>query len=581
MERYRVEEIRGAEFENARLKNQCISNSEEPVLIFVNQEVAAGEEIGQMLEEFPYMEQTDLLVLCSHAPVTADWYGILMDPELEVYALVVRRALFALCGSFNFRLADETNREFLCRAAEACTPVFLECSDVNWNRKLTSQIFRTNAYLLTRYLQPLKMKGCMERALGRFMMFAESCECRDVFEQALKEMLAEDQSYYQKIYLATAPFFVIRGNEICYGILQAFADRLTEALKKCGQRVIETKGEDAEQIHVLQKELFRGVIGFQANILFQKRFCFVRGRRFNFWFDHPMFFHELIGQSDAPVIFLCQDKDHADYVNTYFSNADGIWFPPGGMPAQWSDEEKPYDISFIGTYFDERELWNAVMMQEGELGELARACVEILLNHVAMSYNELRVFLAEMYPSIFERYPFEVIAGHLWKAARIAPYVCRRRVVEKILEGGYELHVYGESWNDYPVKEGERLVIHEQIKPEEMADKMRRSKISLNVMSWHKAGMTERIIEIMMSGSVCLTDETRALREHFSQMEDIVMFRLDELDGLSDLIGRLLSDDKQREAIAKRAYEKVLARHTWRARAMQLVELVGEMEDQD
>jgi spore maturation protein CgeB len=152
-------------------------------------------------------------------------------------------------------------------------------------------------------------------------------------------------------------------------------------------------------------------------------------------------------------------------------------------------------------------------------------------------------------------------------------------VVRRILESGFELHVYGDSWRRYPVKEGERLVIHEAVAPELLSEEMSKSKISLNVMSWHKAGMTERIIDIMMARSVCLTDETRYLKEHFSQMEDIAMFRLNELDELPAMIQRLLSDDVLRERITERAYEKVSEEHTWDARTEQLLQLMTAKEE--
>lgn len=581
MEQYRIVEIAGADFEDARLKNEWIERSEEPILIFVNRDVAIGKELVEMLQSFPYMEQTDLLVLCANVPETADWYSILMDVELEVYALVVKRKVFALCSSFNFRLADETNREFLCRASEVCDLVFLECSDVNWSRKLTEQIFETNAYLLTRYLKLLKEKGCMEAALERFEMFAKEFGCQGLFEQSLNRMLMEGQSDYRRIYLATAPFFVIRGDDICYHALQMFADQLTESLLKCGQRVIETEeNENGRGLELLQTELFRGVIGFQAAVLFRDVFHFVKGNRFNFWFDHPMFFHDLFEQSKKPITFLCQDDDHADYMNTYFSNAVGMQFPPGGVAEEWMDGERPYDISFMGTCFDVQKMWETVSGQTGIMRELSEVCVDVLLKHADMNYNELKALLMERYPTVFEEYPFVEIADHIWEAARIAPYVYRRRVVEKILESGYELHVYGKSWDSYPVRKGQRLVIHEEVSSTDMVAEMRKAKISLNVMSWHKAGMTERIIGIMMSGAVCLTDETRYLRNHFSQMGDIAMFRLDELDRLPILIGQILSDEKRRKAIARSAYKKVVAEHTWDVRARQFLELVAGMEEQ-
>ena len=42
MEQYGIIEIAGADFEDAALKNHWIAGSKEPVLIFVNRDVAAG-----------------------------------------------------------------------------------------------------------------------------------------------------------------------------------------------------------------------------------------------------------------------------------------------------------------------------------------------------------------------------------------------------------------------------------------------------------------------------------------------------------------------------------------------------------
>lgn len=578
---YWTENIAGKNFESAILKNRCISKTEEPILIFANQDVTTGEELVQMLTDYPYMERTDLLVLCKKVPETTDWYGILSDLEMEVYALIVRREVFARCSSFNFRLSDDTNREFLCRASEVCEPLFLECSEVNWERTLTSGVFQTNAYLLVRYLSQLRIMNCMNLVLEKFIFFAESHGYRHMFEQSLNQMLAADRSLYNRIYLATAPFFIIRGSSICYGVLQTFADQLTNALRRQGQRVIETESGEIseEQIRLLGTELFRGIIGFQATISFQSVFNFVKGNRFNFWFDHPMFFHGLFSQMEIPGTFLCQDGDHACYINQYFSKAKGIQFPPGGNPSIKTFDEKKYDISFMGTFFDEQKMWDVVDGQEGIMRELSRDCAEFLLVHVHASYNDLKEMILEKYSEIFEQYSFEVVANCIWEATRIAPYRYRKKAVQKILEAGFELHVYGESWRDYPIKAGERLVIHEQIEPEMLSEEMSKSRISLNVMSWHKAGMTERIIEIMMAGSVCLTDETTYLKNHFSQMENIVMFQLDRLDELPDLIAQILNDRKLQQEITGNAYRKVLEEHTWDVRAREFLQLVTEMEE--
>jgi spore maturation protein CgeB len=97
-------------------------------------------------------------------------------------------------------------------------------------------------------------------------------------------------------------------------------------------------------------------------------------------------------------------------------------------------------------------------------------------------------------------------------------------------------------------------------------------------MSWHKAGMTERIANIMLSGAVCISDETTYLRDNFIEDEEIVLFKLDKLEELPGKINRLLEDDALRKQISKNAYEKAKREHTWEKRAQELLELCAEAE---
>lgn len=580
-ERYAFIDIAGTEYENAKIKNQKIADTTEEYLIFANGDVVSAHEVADMLSDYHYMDSTPLLVLCGHAPKTNDLYGLIEDLRLETYAMVVRRELFSKVGAFNDRLVEGINREFLCRAVQECNPIFLECSDVEWKQAHSEGEFFTNAYLLVRYLKQLTDVGRMEELLDSYMAYARDCGQDAYFETCINQLLAPDRKLYQKIYLSTAPFFIIRGGDTCYGVLRTFADRFAEALEKRGQRVIITSGNSMndEQFGQLKTERFRGIIGFQAAILLKPIFHGIQGNRFNFWLDHPMFFHPLLDQMDTPVIFLCQDGDHADYMERMCQMGHGLHFPPAVVPVAMSAQEKVYDISFMGTYFDADQMWTVVNHMEGELGELAREVAAYLLENPDVNYNWVSEHFLGKYPQLTERYSYEVIMEHLWEACRIAPYTYRSRVIRKILDAGYELHVYGDSWKAYPKQDEDRLICHAEVSPEEIARVIGQSKISLNVMTWHKAGMTERIMEIMMGGSVCLTDETRYLKDHFTQMEDIAMFRLDALDQLPDIIDQLLQDDSLRCKITEHAYQKVMSEHTWDVRVAQFMDMVKEMEE--
>lgn len=493
------------------------------------------------------MEQTDVLVLCKNAPAQSRLYDILMDLELEVYAIVVKRKVFSRVGPFNDRLEQETNREFLCRAAEECGVLFLECAEVSWEKNCGEAALLTNAYLLVRYLEHLKTTGTLEEALTTHMLFAEQMGVGQYFKQTLTELMDEKQTAYQQIYLAAAPILILKGENLCYGVLANFADSLAAAFLRKGQRVIKMgggeQGRDVE-IALSRKMLYKAIIGFQAPILLQNNGsqCFV-GRRFEFWFDHPMFFHTLLDRLPEQVTFLCQDGDHAEYINRMCTPNQGVHFPPAVNLIPLEPVVKTMDISFMGTCFDEESMWKVINQKEGMLGQAARELAEYLLANVDVSFDRVAGLFLETYPELLERYSYIEVMDNFYKACRVVPYTYRKRVIRTILDAGYELHVYGDSWKKYPVQKNDRLVIHDSVAPDKVSEIIRQSRISLNVMTWHKDGMTERIMEIMAAGCVCLTDESRYLKEHFTQWENIVMYQLDQLNMLPGLIRKLLDDD--------------------------------------
>jgi spore maturation protein CgeB len=147
-------------------------------------------------------------------------------------------------------------------------------------------------------------------------------------------------------------------------------------------------------------------------------------------------------------------------------------------------------------------------------------------------------------------------------------------VIRTLLEGGISLHVFGESWKEFPVPEGAsgKLILHGHLRAEDAPDLYRRAKVSLNVMTWHKAGMTERVADSMLGGAVCVSDRTDYLEEHFTE-EEICLYDLAHLEKLPGMIRTLLGRADDREIIRKKAEVKARKEHTWDARARQLQRL--------
>lgn len=89
-----------------------------------------------------------------------------------------------------------------------------------------------------------------------------------------------------------------------------------------------------------------------------------------------------------------------------------------------------------------------------------------------------------------------------------AMHYYRHRVIETILQAGIRLDVFGDSWTHCPLRKYPNLICHPGVTVEEGLHVWRQSRMSLNVMSWHKSGFTERMAGIMMAGAVLVTDNT-------------------------------------------------------------------------
>lgn len=150
----------------------------------------------------------------------------------------------------------------------------------------------------------------------------------------------------------------------------------------------------------------------------------------------------------------------------------------------------------------------------------------------------------------------------------------REKVVETILQAGIKLHVFGDTWKNSPFAQNPLLCMHEAVFGDEAAAVLQKTKLSLNVMAWHKDGFTERIADSMLAGAVVVSDNSSQLEEFYR--DETVRFELRELEKLPGLLNGLLTDEKKRLEIAKAAKNKASAMASWEVRAEQLMQIIEE-----
>lgn len=570
MDNLGVLELQADNINNALYKNTFVKQCKKEYLAIVDSDKITKAQLEHLLETEDMFSCGDVLVFCAgqeQDAVLLNLENVLECFAVQIIALVFRRDLLGSAGNYNYRLAGMTDYEMLCRLTETNgNAIFVFPGVEEDSLCIREQDAFTCAYIIRRYLHELKACGKMAQLLQQMCWAMEQSGVNVCFKGELNKML-QNQEYYERIEVVTAPIFIMRGDDACNGVLQDFADQIAKTVASEGQAYILAEVNKIDYDYLLKRRC-KAFVGFQTKAFKLDFFKGLHGPKFQYWFDNPVFYKEHFFELPKDCYVLCHDANYVDYIHKEYDRNNAMLFPPGGHSLTWLGEtERPYDIVFIGGHFPEVEV---------PMDGMDREFCEYMLKHPHMTFADgLKELLAEK--------------GIDWKSCDISEYFTsikhlfhniinhyRTKVIETILEAGYDVHVYGDSWDHYQSPNAHHLIRHSVVSVEESIKEWQKAKIGLNVMSWHKAGMTERIANIMLCGAACLSEETSYLKENFAEGEEIVTFQLGQLEELPGKIEQLLRDDNWRR-IARNGYEKAICEHTWEQRALQLLDLIEEI----
>ena len=384
------------------------------------------------------------------------------------------------------------------------------------------------------------------------------------------------------------PILIYRGTEVCYNVLNAMAGQWERAFRRAGYEVL-VYSEPEEGLNALLPYLDRdyaAVIGFQTylyEIFLESRghylHEYLRGPKFNVLFDHPIWHRAHLEKLPPEVYVLTHDRNYKAFIEQHFPAVSGTFIlPPAGCGEPLLRENPGQDsrsgIVFLGTYTDYRHFLPVIRKADRPivrrvalrfLGLLhrnpeltAEAGMERALKECGVAYNA-EVFLNWL----------ELCTPVLYC---IMSYY-RERIVRAILSRGITLNVYGESWEllagHLPKGEASKLNILPAVPYEENVKELAHYKLSLNVMAWHKDGYTERIINSMQQGAVVVSDESRYLKEHFTEGE-MHLYDLKEPEALADWIAMALTEADERIGRMAASAARMAAAETWDARVKEL-----------
>jgi hypothetical protein len=335
-----------------------------------------------------------------------------------------------------------------------------------------------------------------------------------------------------------------------------------------------------DELTKLSGKRFKAIIGVQT-YLFSVKFKdgsnlhdSVKGPKFNMFLDHPTCLNTHLLDAPKDCYILTHDRNYAEHVRKFYPNIKGCYIlPPAGetyTPA--NDVQKIYDLSFVGAYHNPQDMLAKVKQLDEKYDGKASVLAQSMIDNPDATYESQ---VQRVFGNLTAAEHYELSATFF-----CAMTYYREKIIRTILDAGLTLHVFGDSWKTPVLCAYPNLVIHPEAEGQDALKLYAQSKISLNIMSWHKDGMTERIANSMMNRSVVLTDPSTYLTEHYADDREIVYYHLTRLDELPEKINRLLSDDNYREAIAENGYKTAAAHDTWDNRAEEFLEILDKINAQ-
>lgn len=522
---------------------------------------------------------------------------LLLDERYTGNGLLVERELFAVVGRENRRLWAKWEYELALRIVQE-VPVYLlskeQLETAGITRDMGKKIivspedgFRTDAYVVGRYAGFLKEHGLLDTVLEAMLAESGSCSRPQEAQRFLEEMLIHTVRY-DKLYEATQPILIYLGPTYCYNILNVFAGELGNALERQGERVeyYDTSKEDVNGLAKLAGKRYKASIGFQTWLMSVGRADgtgnlqdFIGGPKYNFIVDHPIWLDEQLGRTPKRFYVLTHDRNYQAFIEHYYPGVSGTYLlPPGGrdcgMP--YGEEERIYDITFLGTYGDYRKKLQVIAACIPSVRFLAARFLRNMVRQPGLTAETAFGMAVEHYGIALDDTGYRKLFFEMKAVIQAAMYYYREKVIGTLLDAGITLHVYGESWEDSPFAEHRYLVKHPAVPAEKSGEVLGKSKISLNVMAWHKDGFTERIADSMLAGAVVVSDGSTQLEEAYA--DEMVLYELSKLRELPEKVKKLLGEPEHRKKLAKRAREKALAQASWDRRAKQLLHIIEKEE---
>ncbi len=301
--------------------------------------------------------------------------------------------------------------------------------------------------------------------------------------------------------------------------------------------------------------------------------------------DPPFFYHNAIECDIENVTFVCVDREQAEYINRYYGEGSdynkrtgrvrkSLYMPLAGVTAQNTNltpyKDRYYDVIFTGSIIDYEDIDTQLDSLDDTLKTMWQVVYQYICEDTSLTIERaIRKCMKDYSLNITNEHIHQIIL--LFKRMdSVIRAKFRQEVIKTVVDSGIRIDVFGDGWDIIKERLGSpnNLITHNIVSYRESVELMNQSKLAINVMPWFKDGFHDRIATAMLNGCVSITDTSGYISDNYMDKKDIVIYDLNNLSALPDIIRELLKNENHNtERIAMAGKEKASKIDTWYNRA--------------
>lgn len=365
-----------------------------------------------------------------------------------------------------------------------------------------------------------------------------------------------------------------------YSVMQYFAEKLNAALNEEGldSEIVDLSELDTiefeKEVKIKKPKLCIGFNSMHFNYKNTAYYKYFDIKHLAFFVDHPIHHIPIIDLNYDKLFISCNDISRVNYLKNEikFTNAFPLLLA-ADKKIQFSKNDKDKDVVFFGTMVDYNELRNSWKSKFSKpINKVLDDALEIGMFNSFMPIHEI-LNIAMLYNGYQNLNEGDKLKFQLVLLPQIDTYLRffnRHKFIEKISK--QKIDIYGNDiWHKY--LHNDNITIHPAVDIETSFDLLRRSKIALNsTMTLVYNGITERVLNSAMSGSVIFSNYSPLLKEIF--MDNALLTDIKDMIDIDDKLEEILKSDVKRNSMAENARSIAEKNHTWNNRVLEIKKLI-------